>query len=110
LWKKGGVTSDPWVRGVEVLQGVLLLVLPLHMTLFVVYRIPPDVQQTVAPFASSNEEGAEVEAGTILGYDEVNGGWVFVTAERARERVEPGLCERVRDVERIEEVDVAVGI
>ncbi len=73
LGDEGRVRADPGVHGVEVFEGVLLLVLPFHVFLLVADGVPPDVEEAVGPCAAVDEEGAEVEAAAVLGDDEVDG-------------------------------------
>ena len=80
------------------------------MLLFVHDRVPPEVHDAVAPDAAAHEEGAEVEAAAVLRHDEVDGGRVVVAGEGAGRVVEVGGVEWVGDVERVVEVDVAVGV
>ena len=79
------------------------------MLLLVPDRVPPEVHDAVAPDAAAHEEGAEVEAGAVLRHDEIDRGWVTVAGGGARAVVEVGGVEGVGDVERVVEVDVAVG-
>lgn len=62
---------DPRLVDVQVLHCVLLFMFPLHVLLLVSNGVPPDVQETVGPDATVNEEGAEVKAAAVLGYDEI---------------------------------------
>lgn len=70
--------ADPGLVGVDVLEGVLFFMLPLHVALFVEDGVPPDVEEAVGPGAALDEERAKVEAAAILRDDEVYGGWVVV--------------------------------
>ena len=49
LLDESGMTPYPRMRGIQVFEGILLLVFPLHVFLLVVDRIPPHVQQLVGP-------------------------------------------------------------
>lgn len=120
LGNKCCVGSDPWLVGVDVLESVLLLVLPLHVTLFVEDRVPPDIKQSVGPGATANEEGTKVEAAAVLGNDQVDAFWDAVTYCARGEWVEVvlvlwsvlvarGTVWRVLDLKRVVDVDVTVG-
>ena len=72
LWNERRVRPDPWLIDIEVLERILLLVLPFHMFLFVANRVPPDVEETIGPRAASDKERSQVEASTILRDDEID--------------------------------------
>ena len=80
------------------------------MLLLVHDRVPPEIHNAVGPDTAAHEEGAEVEAPAVLGYDQVDGGRGVVAGEGAGGVIEVGGVEGVRDVERVVEVDVAVGV
>ena len=42
------------------------------MFLLVTDRVPPDVEQTVRPDATVDEEGAKIESSAILRYDKID--------------------------------------
>ena len=42
------------------------------MLLLIADRVPPDIEKTICPDAAVNEEGAEIEASTILRYYKVD--------------------------------------
>ena len=50
------VGTDPGLGGVEVFEGVLFLVLPIHVFLFVMDRIPPYVEEAVGDLRAADEE------------------------------------------------------
>lgn len=52
----------PRMSLIKIFKCVLLLMLPLHVFLLVMYWVPPKVEETVCPGAAADEEGAEVEA------------------------------------------------
>lgn len=62
----------PWLVDVKMLHCVLFFVFPFHMLLLVADGVPPDVEETIGPNATMDEEGAEIESSTVLRYDEVN--------------------------------------
>lgn len=72
LFDESCVRPDPWLGSVHELQGILLLVLPFHVLLLVGYRVPPNVEQAVGPWAALHEEGAEVEATAVLRHYQVD--------------------------------------
>ena len=80
------------------------------MLLLVANGIPPDIEKTICPNTAVNEEGAEVESSTILGYDEVDRVDTAITVGRAGRRVEVGRFEWVCDVERIIDIYVPVSV
>lgn len=82
LFDESGVRPDPWLRSVHELQSILFLVLPFHVLLLVGYRVPPDVEQAVSPWAALDEEGAEVEATAILRHYQVDRLGLSVTNRR----------------------------
>lgn len=100
---------DPGLVGVEVLEAVLLLVLPFHVLLLVEDRVPPDVEKAVGPGGAADEKGTEVEAGAVLRDDQVDRGGVLVAVDCAGQGVEVRRIERVGDVEGVVDIDVAVG-
>ena len=73
LGDEGSVWAHPRLRGVQVLESVLLLVLPLHMALLVEDRVPPYVKKTVGPGGAPHEERAKIEAGAVLRDEHVDG-------------------------------------
>ena len=72
LMQERRVRSYPRLAVIQVLEGVLLLVLPLHVALLVVHRVPPDVQHAIGPGRAAHEEGAEVEAAAVLRHEHVD--------------------------------------
>jgi len=80
------------------------------MFLLVGDGVPPDVEQAVEPDAAAHEKGAEVEAGAVLGEEEVDGVDVAITGGGKGYRIEPGLGRGVSDVEGVVDVDVAVDV
>ena len=64
---------DPWLMDVKMFHCVLFLVFPLHMLLLIADGVPPDVEETIRPNATVNEEGAKVEPSAILRYDKIDG-------------------------------------
>ena len=66
------VCPDPRLVGINVLESVLLLVLPLHVLLLVADRVPPYIQQAICPCRPLDKERSEVEASTVLRYDDVD--------------------------------------
>jgi len=104
------VWADPGLVVVEVFKGILFLVLPLHVALFVVHGIPPDVEDAVGPIGAADEEGAEVEATAVLRDDHVDGGGEVVADRGAGSWVEVGGCQRVLEGKGVVVVYVAVGV
>jgi len=120
LRNERSVWSYPWLVRVDVLESVLLLVLPFHVALFVEDWVPPDIKESVGPGAAADEEGAKVEAAAVLRDDQVDAFWDAVTHCARGEWVEVvlvlrcvlvarGAVRRVLDFERVVDVDVAVG-
>jgi hypothetical protein len=97
LLNEGDVGADPGLIGVEVLEGVLLLVFPFHVFLLVEDGVPPDVKQAVGEGGAFDEEGAEVEAGAVLRDEEGDGGGVVVAGGGGGDRVEEGGAGWVGD-------------
>lgn len=96
----------------ETNQRILLLVFPLHVLLFITYRVPPDIQQPLAPLAPSNQEGSKIEAAAVLGNNQVDALRAVVANGAVADFIEVGVVDFrrwVSDVEGIVEVDVAVG-
>lgn len=56
LMQEAHVLANPRLRLVKLIQRILLLVLPLHMLLLVCNRVPPHVEESVGPVATSHEE------------------------------------------------------
>ena len=110
LRDKRHVRANPGLVVVEVFEGVLFLVLPLHVALFVVHGVPPDVEDAVGPVGAADEEGAEVEAAAVLGDDHVDGGGEIVADGGAGGWVEVGGGEGVLEGKGVVFVDVAVGV
>lgn len=110
LWHKSCVGAYPRLAGIEVLESVLLLVLPLHVSLFILYGIPPDIEEAVGPSGAAHEEGAEVEAGAVLGDNHVDAGREVVADRGGGDSVEVGRGGGVGDVEGVVDVDVAVDV
>ena len=104
------IWSYPWLACIQMFEGVLFLVFPFHMLLLVAHRIPPDVEQAICPVASADEEGAEVEAAAVLRDNEINGFGFIITRGRSGYRIEVGGVRRMSDIERVVNVDVAVGV
>lgn len=73
LLDERSVGPNPRLIVVQVLQRVLLLMLPLHMLLLIANRVPPDIQKTIGPSTTPDEEGAEVESAAVLRDDHVDG-------------------------------------
>ena len=110
LRNEGGVGSYPRLVGIKMLKSVLLLMFPLHMLLLVAHGIPPDVQETISPDGTVDEEGAEVEATTVLRDYQINGVRLAVASGRACHVIEVGEFEGVCDVQRIIDIDVTVSV
>lgn len=119
LRDESSVGADPGLVGVDVFEGVLFFVLPLHVALFVEDGVPPDVEQAVGPGAAADEERAEIEAAAVLGYDQVDALREAVACCAGGERVEVVLvlgCFRIAgravgwvlDFQRVVNVDIAV--
>lgn len=102
--------SDPWVIFVQALQGVLLFVLPIHVFLFVKDRIPPYIKNAFAPSTAAHEEGAEVESRAILRKEQINRVGLSISNRASGFGVEKGVCKRVRKVEWVIIVDIAVDV
>ena len=90
------------------LEGVLFLVFPFHMLLFVRYGIPPYVEEAIRPCRTPEEEGAEIEAAAVLRDNEVDGFGIIVTNRRKRDGIEIWGGKRVAYVEGVVVVYVAV--
>ena len=110
LRDEGRVRADPRLVDVEELQRVLLLVLPLHVLLLVADGVPPYVEKSVGPGGALDEEGAEIEAGAVLGHDEVDGLRFAVANGAAGFGVKVWAGEGVGYVEWVVGVDIAVGV
>lgn len=110
LVQEGRVWSYPGLADVQVFERVLLFMLPLHVSLFVVHRIPPDVKKPVGPLRAAYEEGAEVEAGAILMHKHVYRIWIAIANSGPRYFVEIREVWRMGDVEGIPLVDVTVRV
>lgn len=104
------VRPYPGLIDVEMLEGVLFLVLPLHVLLLVADRVPPDVEEPIRPGGAVDEERAEVEACAVLRDDEIDAFREAVTVAGTGDDIEMGGGEGVGDVEGIVSVDVAVGV
>jgi hypothetical protein len=104
------VGPDPWLVGVEVFEGVLLLVFPFHVFLLVEDGVPPDVEEAVGKGGAFDEEGAEVEAGAVLGDEEGDARGEVVAGRGGGDGVEEGGVWGVGDRERVVSVDVAVDV
>lgn len=104
------VWSDPWVNGIEILERILLLVLPLHVFLLVAYWVPPDIQKAISPCATLDEERAKVESAAVLRHNHVNRGLLSITNRRQLLRRKIWLGKWVSDVEWVVVVDIAVGV
>lgn len=101
---------DPRLRLVELLEGVLLLVLPLHVLLLVHDGIPPDIEQPIGPVAASDKERSQVEPRAVLWQDQIHRVYIAITFDVLRVVVEIVGLERVGDVERVVLVDIAVDV
>ena len=110
LLNECSVRADPGLVGIQMFQCVLLFVLPFHVLLLVSDGVPPNVQQAVGPSASAQEKGAEVKAAAVLWYDQVDRVNFAISNSGSRYFVEMWILKRVREVERVIEVDVAIGI
>jgi hypothetical protein len=77
--------------------------------LFVANGVPPYIEETISPCTALNEEGSEVETGTVLGNDEVDGFGFAVTDGAKRVGVKVWELEGMGNVERVVNIDVAVG-
>lgn len=62
LRQEASMLSNPRLRSVQLLKGVLFLVFPLHVLLLIQHRVPPDIQKLFGPVAASDEERAKVES------------------------------------------------
>lgn len=109
LLDERNVRPYPRLVLVHVLQSILLFVLPLHVLLLVADRVPPDVHQPVGPDASPHKERAQVETAAVLRNNHVDRVHLSVTYGRSCHWIEVFVCERMGDVERVVDVDVAVG-
>lgn len=110
LREERGVLANPRLSRVELFQSILLLVFPLHMLLFVRNWVPPDIQQSVSPVATSHEERSQVEPRAVLWQNEVDRVWISIPLCVLRRLVEVVPFERMRDVEGVVLVDVAVDV
>ena len=110
LWDECNMWPHPRLVLVHPFQGILLLVLPLHVLLLVADGIPPDVEQAVGPGAAADEEVAEVEAASVLWNDEVDGVGLAVANGGEGFGIEVGVGQWVGDVEWVVDVDVAVDV
>lgn len=110
LREEGRVFADPWLRFVELLQSVLLLVFPLHMLLLVGDGIPPDIQHAISPIASLYKEGTKIEARAVLGEYQVDRFRLSIANRASGLLVQVRIGERMADVQRVVLVDVAVDV
>jgi hypothetical protein len=110
LLDESDVRSNPGLVGVDVFQRVLFLVLPFHVFLLVEHGVPPDIEQAVDERGVLDEEGAQVEARTVLWDDEVDGVGVVVACWGGGDRVEEGRFRWMGDFERVVVVDVSVDV
>lgn len=98
LRRKGNMCTDPRLVAIQLLQGVLLLVRPVHVLLLVGDRVPPHVEQAVSPCTAPNKERAEIEARAILREDKVDGIGVAIANGGTHFGVEVRVSEGVGDV------------
>jgi hypothetical protein len=103
------VWANPGLVLIHVLECILFFVLPFHVLLLVADRVPPNVEQPVGPYTPSNHKGSHVEATAILGDKHVDRIDLAVSDWRACFGIEVFVGQRVRDVQGIVLVDVAVG-
>lgn len=110
LRDKCSMWTNPRLIDIQEFKRVLFLVFPFHVFLFITDRIPPYIQKTIGPCAAFNEERTKIETGTVLGDYEIYGARFAVSDYAARFGIEVGRLERVRYVEWVIFVDIAVGI
>lgn len=110
LREESSVLADPRKGNVQLLQGILLLVCPLHVLLLVGDRVPPHVEQAVCPITPSHEEGAQVEARAVLREDQVDRLGPTITHGAAGLLVEERVVGRMGDVQGVVLVDIAVDV
>ena len=103
-----GMGTYPWLVDVQEFKGILFFVFPFHVFLFVSDGIPPNVQKTVSPSASTYKERAKIEARAVLGNNEVNRGFFAIADRGAGFRVKVRCWERVGDVQGVVVVNVAI--
>ena len=104
------MAPDPGLGLVQLLQGVLFLMRPVHVFLLVHNGVPPHVQELVRPGAPPHEERAEVEARAVLGKDKVHGVDVPVPYGTLRVGVQIARLYRMGNVEGIVFVDIAIDV
>lgn len=80
------------------------------MLLLVSNRIPPDVEEAICPRAAVDEEGSQIETSTVLRYDEIDGVSPTIPVCRSSYRIEVGIFDGMRNIERVVDVDVTIGI
>lgn len=102
--------SNPGLGPVQLLESVLFLVLPFHMLLLIQHGVPPNIQKLFSPSAASNEEGTQVESRAILGEHEIHGIDIAIAYGASRVCIQIFIREGVGDVERVEDVDIAVHV
>lgn len=86
----------------------MFLVLPFHVLLLIQHRVPPNIQKLFGPSAASNEEGTQVESRAILSEHKVHGIDITIAYRASRVCIQIFIREGVSNVERIEDVDIAV--
>ena len=102
--------SDPWVIFVQALQSVLLFVLPIHVFLFIQDRVPPNIKNTFGPGTAAHKKGAKVESGAVLRKEQINRVGFAISNRATSFGVEEGIGKRVRKVEWVVIVNVAVNV
>jgi hypothetical protein len=96
-----------------VLKRILLFVRPLHVSLFVNYRVPPGIENPLTPLAASDKEASQAEATAILCHDKVNAADTVVACHRECRRIEreymtTGVSGRMFYLLRIVHIDVTI--
>lgn len=100
--------SNPGLRSVQLLKGVLFLVLPFHVLLLIQHWVPPNIQKLLGPVAASNEERAQVESRAVLREHEVHRVDFPIAHRASRICVQILVRRRMGDVEGVEIINVTI--